>query len=144
MKWWVYMTISRVVVEDPRFFSTLLRFFEEWRSLLHSPSQHFNQAEVWNHSQSFLFIYFFLSQLFGYTGRCICSFWIIVLLHYSVLAELFMVETHHSLVVSTAASQQEGPGFDPQFGPGGLSVCSPCVWVGFLQVLCFPPTVQKR
>ena len=52
---------------------------------------------------------------------------------------------HGSTVVSTAASQLQGPGFDSRLW---VTVCvefahSPRVCVGFLRVLRFPPTVQR-
>jgi len=52
---------------------------------------------------------------------------------------------HGGTVVSTAASQRQGPWFNSWLG--SMSVQSlhflPCVCVGFLRVLRFPPTVQK-
>ena len=52
---------------------------------------------------------------------------------------------HSGALVSTVASQREGPGF----GSGSECVCvefacSPCVCVGSLRVLRLPPTVQKH
>ncbi|XP_060789515.1 N-lysine methyltransferase SMYD2-A isoform X2 [Neoarius graeffei] len=52
---------------------------------------------------------------------------------------LFSLED--GVVVSTVASQQEGPGFEPS-GRRGLA-CSPCVCVGFLWVLWFPPQFKN-
>ena len=48
---------------------------------------------------------------------------------------------HSGVVVSTVASQQEGPGFDSQ--ACAEFTCSLCVCVGSVQVLQLPPTVQK-
>ena len=48
-------------------------------------------------------------------------------------------------MVSTVASQQEGPGLDP--GSGRFCVefaCSPCACVGSLWLLQLPPKVQKH
>ena len=52
---------------------------------------------------------------------------------------------HGGTVVSAVASQQEGSGFE--FKSRCFCVefaCSPHVRVGLLQVLQFPPTVQKH
>jgi len=47
-------------------------------------------------------------------------------------------------VVSTAASQRQGPGFYSRLGSQSVEFAhSPRVCVGFLRVLRFPPTVQK-
>ena len=48
-------------------------------------------------------------------------------------------------MLSTAASQQEGPRFES--GSGRFYVeftCSPCVCVGFIREHWFPPTSQKH
>ena len=48
-------------------------------------------------------------------------------------------------MVITVASQQEGPGFECESGCFCVEfACSPCVCVGSLRLLCFPPTLQKH
>ena len=50
-------------------------------------------------------------------------------------------------MVSAAASQQEGSGFDSTRGLGSFCVefaCSPRVCVGSLRVLRLPPTIQRH
>lgn len=48
-----------------------------------------------------------------------------------------------SAVVSSAAFQQEGPGFESSSGPLRVEfACSPHVYVAFLWVHRFPPVVQ--
>uniref|UniRef100_A0A3P8NDG8 HAT C-terminal dimerisation domain-containing protein n=1 Tax=Astatotilapia calliptera TaxID=8154 RepID=A0A3P8NDG8_ASTCA len=56
-------------------------------------------------------------------------------------------ENKGSTVVSTVATQQEGPEFNSTIRPGSFCVefaCSPRVCVGSLRVLRLPPTVQRH
>ena len=63
----------------------------------------------------------------------------------SYYASIILQGRRSGAAVRTVASQQEGPGFDSGFSAFLVEfACSPCFCVGSLQVLRFPPTVQKQ
>lgn len=62
-----------------------------------------------------------------------------------IINNMSILAVQLTVVVSTVASQQNGPGFNPLLGPGVFlrRVCVFFLCVGFLQGLRFPPTIQK-